>query len=606
MEWSNLGLAFEGAPALGPAMRIASSHNSAGDETWNSVAGKANPIRDHYNAVSVQTVETTAAGRRVTIEARAYDDGVAFRYIIPAQPALQELRITNEATQFRFSKDATTWSLILRDFQTSNEDDYHELTITALHPEYLIGLPQLLEVPGVAWVGLTEAYIDDWAGLFVHTGPAENAFNGQYVLNARLAPRVEDRNAPHTPWPMDAKAEATMVSVIRQTPAQSPWRVLMIADDPGRLVESNMVVNLNPPSAIADTSWIVPGKTAWDWWSGQVVKNVPFQGGMNTETMKYYIDFSARNGFPYMLVDAGWAPSAGAAYGAGRRESDLTKFKPQIDIPELVQYAKSKGVKIWLWAYWTDVDAQAADAFAQFEKWGVAGVKIDFMDRADQWMVNWYRDIAQKAAAHHLMVDYHGAYKPDGMRRTYPNVLTREGVMGAEYNKWSARETPVHNTTLPFTRMLAGPMDYTPGGFNNVTKAAVRAAQHRADGDDHALPPTGAVRGVREPVHDGGGPSGGVRRPEGDRVSASRADDVGRDARVERAAGAFHHDRAAQRAVSGTSAASRIGIPARSSFRSASWAAASTRRRSTRMVPTPRNSPRKACWKSAAWMRARC
>ena len=125
----------------------------------------------------------------------------------------------------------------------------------------------------------------------------------------------------------------------------------------------------------------------------------------------------------------------------------------------------------WLWAYWTDIDAQAADAFAQFEKWGVAGVKIDFMDRADQWMVNWYRDMAQKAAGHHLMLDYHGAYKPDGMRRTYPNVLTREGVMGAEYNKWSARETPVHNTTLPFTRMLAGPMDYTPGGFNNVTKA---------------------------------------------------------------------------------------------------------------------------------------
>ncbi|MGD0580287.1 MAG: glycoside hydrolase family 97 N-terminal domain-containing protein, partial [Bryobacteraceae bacterium] len=168
LEWSKLGLAFDGAAELGPAMRVESSQNSAGDETWNSVAGKSNPIRDHYNAVSVQTVETTAAGRRLTIEARAYDDGVAFRYGIPAQAGVKELRITNEATQFRFSKDATTWSLILRDFQTSNEDDYHELTIQGLHPEYLIGLPQLIEVPGVAWVGLTEAYIDDWAGLFVH------------------------------------------------------------------------------------------------------------------------------------------------------------------------------------------------------------------------------------------------------------------------------------------------------------------------------------------------------------------------------------------------------------------------------------------------------
>jgi alpha-glucosidase len=465
LEWSNLGLAFDGAPALGAAMRIESSHNSAGDETWNSVAGKANPIRDHYNAIKVETVETTTAGRRLTIEARAYDDGVAFRYAIPAQAGIQEMRITNEATQFHFQHDPTTWSLILRDFQTSNEDDYHELTIQGLHPEYLVGLPMLVEVPGVAWVGLTEAYIDDWAGLFVHTTGEPG------VLTARLAPRVEDRRAPHLPWPMTKEAEAKTVSVIRQSPTQSPWRVLLIADDPGRLVESNMVVNLNPPTAIADTSWIVPGKTAWDWWSGQVVKNVPFQGGMNTETMKYYIDFSARNGFPYMLVDAGWAPSAGAAYGAGRRESDLTKSKPEVDIPALVAYGKSKGVKIWLWAYWTDVDAQAADAFAQFEKWGVAGVKIDFMDRADQWMVNWYRDIVKKAAEHHLMVDYHGAYKPDGLRRTYPNLLTREGVMGAEYNKWSARETPTHNTTLPFTRMLAGPMDYTPGGFNNVTRA---------------------------------------------------------------------------------------------------------------------------------------
>ena len=150
--------------------------------------------------------------------------------------------------------------------------------------------------------------------------------------------------------------------------------------------------------------------------------------------------------------------------------ADLTKTSANIDMPALLDYAKSKNVRLWLWAHWTDIDAQADVAFPLFEKWGIAGVKIDFMDRADQWMANWYRQIARKAADHHIMLDYHGAFKPDGLRRTYPNVLTREGVMGAEYNKWSARETPVHNTTLPFTRMLAGPMDYTPGGFENVTK----------------------------------------------------------------------------------------------------------------------------------------
>ena len=240
---------------------------------------------------------------------------MAFRYLVPAQPSVHEMRISNEATTFRFTKDATTWPLILRDFQTSSEDDYHELTLRALHPEYLIALPLLVEVPGVAWVGLTEADIDDWAGLFVHS------VSDQTILAARLAPRVEDRPAPHIPWPIDPKAEPSMISVVRQAPANSPWRVLTIAADPGRLVESNMVVNLNPPSAIADASWIKPGKTSWDWWSGSLAKGVSFRPGMNTDTMKYYIDFSSRNGFPYMLIDAGWAgrmPGPAVAPAAAR------------------------------------------------------------------------------------------------------------------------------------------------------------------------------------------------------------------------------------------------------------------------------------------------
>jgi alpha-glucosidase len=174
-----------------------------------------------------------------------------------------------------------------------------------------------------------------------------------------------------------------------------------------------------------------------------------------------------------MLIDAGWAaslPAPPGQAGPSRRRADLTKSVPAIDIPMLVEYAKSKGVRLWLWAHFRDMNDQMDDAYSQWEKWGIAGIKIDFMDRSDQWMVNWYRTAAKKAAEHHLMLDFHGAFKPDGMRRTYPNVLTREGVMGAEYNKWSARVTPRHNVTLAFTRMLAGPMDYTPGGFDNVTR----------------------------------------------------------------------------------------------------------------------------------------
>ncbi len=194
LEWSNLGLAIEGSPALGPAVRIESSQSSSQDETWTPVVGKTNPIRNHYNAVTLQTVEAAANGRRLVIEARAYDDGVAFRYIVPEQPAIQEVRILNESTQFHFSKDANTFSLISRGFQTSNEDDYHELTISGLHPEYLVNLPLLLEVPGIAWVGLTEADIDDYSSLFVTApGKRDQDASDNRTLVARLATRVEEQ-----------------------------------------------------------------------------------------------------------------------------------------------------------------------------------------------------------------------------------------------------------------------------------------------------------------------------------------------------------------------------------------------------------------------------
>ena len=467
LGWSNLGLLLDGAPALGPAVRIESSQASTQDETWTSPQGKANPIRNHYNAVAVQTVETAANGRRLIVEARAYDDGVAFRYVVPEQPSVKELRILNESTQFRFSKFANTFSLISRGFQTSNEDDYHELTIGGLHREYLVNLPVLVEVPGIAWVGLTEADIEDYSSMFV------TAAGGQ-ALAVRLAPRVEDINTNAEVAPsFDPNVDAKKVSVIAQTPVKSSWRVLMIADQPGRLVESNMVLNLNPPNAIGDTSWIKPGKTSWDWWNGGQAKGVA-QPGKNNETIKYYIDFSARNKFEYMLIDGGWElplpKQDGPNMYSGRALYSDSKSIAALDIPMLVQYAKSKGVGMWLITHFRDLHSQVDEAFTQMEKWGIAGVKIDYLDRTDQWMMNWYRTTAKKAADHHLMVDFHGASKPDGSARTFPNVLTREGVMGAEYNRWSARVTPRHNVTLAFTRMLAGPMDYTPGGFGNVTR----------------------------------------------------------------------------------------------------------------------------------------
>jgi alpha-glucosidase len=233
----------------------------------------------------------------------------------------------------------------------------------------------------------------------------------------------------------------------------------MIGETPGVLIESEIIQNLNDPCIIKDPSWIRPGMSAWDhWWSGEVKMEMP--------VIKQYIDFASSMGWPYMLVDWQW-------YGKfNSPEADITRWAPQINMPEIIEYALSRNVKIIVWLYSSDVNRNAAykKAFPLYEKWGVAGIKIDFMDRDDQQMVNWYHDIIKCAAENHLIVDFHGAYKPDGIIRTWPNMITREGVMGNEYYKFSEKMSPEHNVKLAFTRMLAGQMDYTPGAFLNVTK----------------------------------------------------------------------------------------------------------------------------------------
>jgi len=447
IDESPLGLKLEGTqPAIGPAMRLVHQEQSSADETYTIPVGKSNSVRDHYNAKRVGFEEKP--GRKLTIEARAYDDGVAFRYILPGQADIKNANIEHELTEFKYSKDAILYPLIVDGFQSPYEDEYQVRQVSGLHRDWLIALPLLADVPGVGWAAITKADIENYAGMYVRKAAAP------FALRADLSPRVDKPS----------------IAVQTDAPVTTPWRVIMVGDEPGRLVESNIILNLNPPSKIADTSWIKAGKSAWDWWSGQAAPSVSFKTGMNTATMKHYIDFASASGFTYMLIDAGWAKADRNGPQDYAALANITEITPEIDMPELLRYAKEKKVGIWLWSHWTSVDKYMNEAFPLFEKWGVAGVKIDFMNRDDQEMVRWYRHVVELAAQHHLMIDYHGAFKPDGLRRTYPNLMTREGVMGKEYLKWSGRTTPVHNTTLPFTRMLAGPLDYTPGAFGNVTR----------------------------------------------------------------------------------------------------------------------------------------
>ena len=374
LDRSALGLEIQNQPVLGTEVEIVSSRSGKIDETYTLPAGKSKEVRNQCNTIALQVSETKEPKRRFSVEARVYNDGAAFRYVVPDQDGLKELRISNEHTQFVLAKDATTYPLILRNFRTSWEDNYRTVALSGIHPESLVALPLLTELPGVAFLAITEANIDNYSGMYLMHSEANPR-----QLSARLAPHIDDAG----------------VAVAVKTPAPSPWRVLMIADAPGRLIESQIVNNLNPPQAFADTSWIKPGKASWDWWSGPYDENVQFKPGKNTATAKHYVDFAAQAGFEYFLLDGGWA--ARIAGGPNDSGSDITKAVPAIDMQELLDYAKSKKVKVWLWSHWTDVDRQIDEAFPLYEKWGVAGVKIDFMDRDDQWMVDFYHRVARKA-----------------------------------------------------------------------------------------------------------------------------------------------------------------------------------------------------------------
>lgn len=446
---SPLGLVPEEGPPLGPGLRVVRTVEHEHDETWTPVWGTASPIRDQYHESTIELAEPGEAGRRLVVVVRAYDDGVAFRYHVPgpasgkAEGAAAEMRLTGERTAFRFTDDPRAIALPVKSVRTSYEGAYTIAPLSSLG-DALIGLPLTLSFKGGAWGAITEADLDDYGGLFVTTRA-----DAPKTLGTRLA------SVGKTP------------AVVRTPPFDTPWRVILLGRRPGDLIESQIVVNCNPPCAIADPSWIRPGKAMWDWWPKQMVNGTDFAGGMNTATLEHYADFAADNGIEYLIVDEGWSWWANVPGDDGKvhRVTDITRAVPAVDLPELLAYCKARGVRVWLWLTWSHCAAQMEEAFPLYEKWGIAGVKVDYMGREDQWMVNWYRQVCELAAKHHLMVNFHGAYKPTGMRRTWPNLMTREAVMGLEHSKWSSNVTPEHNVTIPFVRMLAGPMDYTPGGF---------------------------------------------------------------------------------------------------------------------------------------------
>jgi alpha-glucosidase len=447
---SRMGLELAGDVKLGEKPVVQSETRRSVDNHWVNEFGKNRNVRDRFKELTLTLKE---GDRTFGVVARAYDDGVAFRMVLPKQPAMDSFTVTRDATEFTFPDDEQVWagwnnaegaSRPEGGFIGSQEWRYLPNKLFGLNPNFKHGLPFLVQTPA-AYVAITESDLLDWSGMWLV--PKAGARN---TLEAQLAPPI-----PARPWPSrnPSAADGAAVStapapagevqkglVVAQTPHNSPWRTFIIGRQPSDLIRSDLVLNLATPSQLADASWVKPGMSAWGTWWPNVGRN-------DLPTLKQYIQLAADMNWPYQLSEIG----------------------DKSIVPDLVAFGKERGVRIWLWFHFNDfIDSAVYKRdFPMYAKWGIAGLKIDFIDRDDQWSVKWYEDIARTAAENHLLIDFHGAFKPTGLNRTWPNQITREGIQGNEYDKWSTKETPEHKATLPFTRVLAGGADFTPGGFAN-------------------------------------------------------------------------------------------------------------------------------------------
>ncbi|MFO8002212.1 MAG: glycoside hydrolase family 97 protein [Marinilabilia sp.] len=391
---------------------------------------------------------------------RVYNDGMAYRFVTLFD---EEIKVKNETTGFLFPRADEVFVPYIRQpygrYQTSFESTYDVLQMSEIQPDSLIIAPLMLKNNNGSSVVLTEADLEDYPGMFYKVNDDANGFDTEFAEYP-----LEEEQGGHNNLQSRVTKRA---GYIAKTSGERvfPWRVLAVGSNDYELLDNDLVYKLASPSRIEDTSWIKPGKVAWDWWNDWNIYDVDFRAGINTETYKYYIDFAAEKDVEYVILDEGWSES-----------TNLLNIIPEIDLQEIVDYAGEKGIGIVLWAGWLPLDRQMDEVLEKYSEMGVKGYKIDFMDRDDQKMVNFYYRAAREAAKHEQFVLFHGAYKPTGLQRTYPNVLTFEGVFGLEQVKWTDyTNMPEYDVTIPYIRMLAGPMDYTPGAMHNASRHNWRA-----------------------------------------------------------------------------------------------------------------------------------
>ena len=398
---------------------------------------KFSTVVNHYNLLRLDFKGN------FSVEFRAYNNGIAYRFITSKKDSIT---VTGEDGHFNFKDSVTAAYLQTNTFQTSYEILYARKNLSQADRGQMSVMPILFDTHKYK-ILLSDADLDDYPAMFVKP-------SGDRSVDA-LFPKNPSEYSPRDDKGLNITKEYPYIAKTKGT-RSFPWRFLLITDQDKQLVENEMVYNLSTPNKLQDTKWIKPGLVQWDWWHNAYVYGVDFKSGYNQDTYKYYIDFASTHSIPYIIMDEGWAKSP----------QDPFHFNPALNVNDLVAYGKTKNVKIILWFSWLTVE-QHFDIIETLHKWGVAGMKVDFMERSDQWMVQYYTRVAKEAAKYQLLVDFHGAYKPAGLEVTYPNVLSYEGVVGMEQNIFNGKATPDNNVFLPYLRNAVGPMDYTPGAMRS-------------------------------------------------------------------------------------------------------------------------------------------
>jgi len=449
---SAISITLQGGEVLGKSPVIKNTKASSADQYFNTPIYKKDKVHDQYNQLIINFKGD------YSVVFRAYDEGVAYRFTTQKKG---DITILNEEANFNFKSDDKAWLPFVNDYRnkdkwtTSFEALYSKLKLSEVTKDSLAFLPVLVNVGGNKKAAILEADLQDYPGMYL-TG------NGQNLQGAFAKYPTVETTGGYANMNYVVNGRADYIAKTKGT-RSFPWRVAIISTEDKQLINSDIIQKLSEPSRVKNVSWIKPGKVAWDWWNDWNITHVDFKAGINNHTYKYYIDFASANKVEYVVLDEGWSNIV-----------DLNQISPDINLQELIDYAKQKNVGLILWTSWYALTRQTDAAMAKFSKMGIKGFKIDFIDRDDQKMVSSLYEIAQKSADNQLIVDYHGMYKPSGIQRTFPNILNFEGVKGLENVKWGVKDHPGYDVSIPFIRMLSGPMDYTPGAMRNASKANFR------------------------------------------------------------------------------------------------------------------------------------